>query len=115
VTATDTNRWQVVFAPEKISDTRYEIHAALLAGGIVSEVKAGENADRHLKHDFAAVNLVQIGMTAGTGAARGKFILDAPRYNPGKKLALAVWITRAGDLEPLQAAGGWLPSPVASK
>ena len=107
----DTNRWQVFFAPEKMPAARYELHAALLAGGIVSEVTAGENRGRRLAHDFVAVNLVQLGMTADAAGAHGKFILDTPRYRAGKTLALAVWITRAGQLAPVQAAGGWLVPP----
>ena len=112
VTSTDTNRWQAVFAPEKAADTHFEIHAALLAGGTGSDVKAGENKGRHLNHDFAVVNLVQIGMTASNGVAKGKFIMDAPRSNSGKTLALTVWVTRGGELEPLQTTGGWLIPPV---
>lgn len=112
VTSTDTNRWQASFAPEKPADARYEIHAALLTGGIVSDVKAGENKGRILNHDFVAVNLVQIGMTTRDGIANGKFILDAHSYHTGKTLALTVWITRSGELEPLQTTGGWLIPPV---
>jgi len=112
VTSSDTNRWQVIFAPEKPRDARYEIQAALLAGGIISEVKAGENKGRQLNHDFVVVYLLQIGMATSNGVANGKFILDAPRYNSDKTLALTVWVTRAGELEPLQATGGWLVPPV---
>lgn len=111
VTATGTNRWSASFVPEKSSNAHYEIHAALLAGGIVVKVLAGENAGRRLNHDFAVVNLVQIGMTTSHGVASGKFILDSPPANPGKTLALAAWVTRAGELEPLQTTGGWLVPP----
>ena len=112
VTATATNRWLVSFVPEKPADAPYQIHAALLAGGIVSDVKAGENKGRCLNHDFAVVNLVQIGMTTSNGVAKGKFILNPPGAGAGKTLALTVWVTRAGQLEPLQATGGWLIPPV---
>ena len=111
VTSSETNRWQVIFAPEKPSAARYEIHAALLAGGIVSNVKAGENKGHSLTHDFVAVNLLQIGLTASNRVAKGKFIL-APNFDSGKTLALTVWVTRAGELEPVQATGGWLVPPV---
>jgi len=112
VSSTDTNLWQVHYMPGKAGDTHYEIHAALTAGGIGSNVKGGENRGRHLNHDFAVVNLVQIGMTMTNGVARGKFITDTARFNTGKTLALTVWITRAGDLTPLQTTGGWLVAPV---
>jgi hypothetical protein len=111
VTSTDTNRWQVSFVPEKISDAHYEIHAALLAGGIISDVTAGENSGRKLPHDFAVVNLVQIGLTNTNGWAKGKFILNPPRTNAGKTSALTVWVTRTGELQPLQSTGGWLIAP----
>jgi hypothetical protein len=111
VSSTDTNRWQAVFLPEKISGARYEIHAVLLAGGIISDVKAGENRGRRLRHDFVVVNLVQLGMATSDAGATGGFILDTPRHRPGRTLALAVWITRVGQLEPLQATGGWLVPP----
>jgi hypothetical protein len=111
VTSTNTNRWQAVFVPEKAADAHYEIHAALVAGGIGSDVNAGENKGRHLNHDFAVVNLVQIGMTTSNGVAKGKFIMDTRRNNSAKTLALTVWVTRGGELEPLQTTGGWLIPP----
>ena len=111
VTSTDTNRWQVSFVPEQISDAHYEIHAAWLAGGIISDVKAGENLGRKLPHDFAVANLVQVGLTNTNGGARGKFILNPPRTNAGNTSALTVWVTRAGEFQPLQSTGGWLVAP----
>lgn len=111
VTTTDTNRWSATFAPETPAEAHYELHAVLLAGGILSDVTAGENKGRRLPHDFAVVNLVQIGMTTSNGRATGKFITDTTRFNPGKTLALTVWVTRAGGLEPLQTTGGWLVAP----
>lgn len=111
VMSTGTNRWSATFVPDKPTGAHYEIHAALLAGGIVLDVKTGENAGRRLNHDFAVVNLVQIGMTNSNGVAKGRFILDTPRSGTGKTLALTFWITRAGELEPLQTTGGWLVAP----
>jgi hypothetical protein len=112
VTSPDRNHWLATFVPESPLNASYEIHAALLAGGIVSDIKAGENAGRRLNHDFVVVNLVQIGMTTTSSIARGKFFLEFPRYNPGKTLALTVWVTHAGQLEPLQSTGGWLVAPL---
>jgi hypothetical protein len=114
VTSADTNRWQVSFVPEIFSGDHYEIHAAWLAGGIISDVTAGENRGRKLPHDFAVVNLVQIGLTNTNGRAKGKFILTPPRTNRGKTSALTVWVTRAGELQPLQTTGGWLVAPGAN-
>jgi len=113
VSSTNATRWDVSFTPAAAAGGGYEIHAALLAGGLSSDVRAGENGGRTLAHEFAALDLIQIGMTTSNGVAQGKFILDSARHHQESVLALAVWVTRAGELEPLQATGGWLARPVA--
>jgi len=113
VSSSDTNLWQATFVPAKSSDLRYEIHAALLAGGINSDVQAGENRGRRLPHEFALLNLVQMPMATNHGTATGRLIADAARYQGQKELAIAVWVTRSGKLEPIQATGGWLISSAA--
>ena len=62
-------------------------------------------------HDFAVVNLVRIGITTSNGVAKGNFILNPPGAGAGKTSALTVWVTRVGDLAPVQATGGWLVAP----
>jgi len=111
VTSADTNHWQASFLPEQPAKTGYIIHAALLAGGIVSDVKTGENQGHKLRHDFVAVNVVHIGTTTSNGVVSGKFISDTTRFATGKTLALTVWVTQAGQLKSLQATGGWLIPP----
>ena len=106
-----TNRWRAVFAPSGPAAGKYVIHAALLAGGIVSEVTAGENAGRRLEHDFLAATLVEAGMTVSNGLAQGKFILEPPARRAGRTRAITAWVTRPGELTPLQAVGGWLVPP----
>ena len=111
VASSDTKLWWVNFNPAKDSGARYEIHAALLTGGIVSDVKAGENSGRQLQHDFAVVDLVQIGMTSSNGLAHGRFIINTVKFNAGSTRALVVWVTLANEIQPIQAAGGWLVTP----
>lgn len=115
VKSTGTNRWSATFVPVNPAAGNFEIHAALLAGGQDTDVKAGENRGRNLHHEFAALDLVSIGMTTSHGVAHGKFILDTSRYALEKTLGLAVWITRPGELTPLQATGGWLVQPNSAK
>jgi hypothetical protein len=111
VVSADTNHWQVSFVPEKIAGYHYQLHAALLAGEIVSDVKAGENRGLRLNHDFAAVQLLHAGMTTSNGIVLGKFPLNPTGFKTGKTSALVVWVTKAGEFQPLQATGGWLSSP----
>jgi hypothetical protein len=111
VTSEDANHWQVSFAPVVPGATSYELHAALLVSGLGSDVKAGENAARHLKHDFVALTLIQERLSGQKDGFQGMFILDTkPNVTEGQ-LALAVWVTRSGQLEPVQAVGGWLEGP----
>jgi hypothetical protein len=115
VTSEDANHWQVSFAPAVPGAVpgaiSYELHAVLLVSGLGSDVKAGENAGRHLKHDFVALTLIQERLTSQKDGFQGMFTLDPePKVREGQ-LALAVWVTRSGQLEPVQAVGGWIEGP----
>ncbi len=82
----------------------HEVHAALLGGGITSVVKAGENRGRTLRHEFVALALGRAPLENG----RAQLSLPVPLDKAFSRRALAVWVTRRGELTPLQAAGGWL-------
>jgi hypothetical protein len=97
-------RARVTFEPAVISGENHEVHIALLAGGIISQVKAGENRGQTLAHEFAVQALVTQALAAG----RCELVLPAPAMTGMKRRALAVWVTRPGSLEPVQATGGWL-------
>lgn len=80
---------------------KFEIHAAILGGGITSHVTAGENRGETLHHEFIALALAQ--------APLGRDLpLVVPKISGVPRHALAVWVTRRGELVPLQATGGWL-------
>jgi hypothetical protein len=79
----------------------YEVHAAILGAGIVSKVTAGENSGETLRHEFIALAL--------GGVPLGRELpLVVPKIAGVPRHALAVWVTRRGELAPVQAAGGWL-------
>ena len=80
---------------------KFEIHAALLGGGIVSKVTAGENSGETLRQEFVALALAH-------GATGADVALPTPKIAGVTRHALAVWVTRRGELAPLQATGGWL-------
>lgn len=81
-----------------------EVTLVLLGGGIVSAVKAGENDGRTLQHEFVALALRSARLTDGTAEVK----LPASAGAGATRRALAVWVTRRGELTPLQATGGWL-------
>jgi hypothetical protein len=108
IASSDTNHWNVTFATTNTGGTRYEVHAALLASSLHSLVKAGENRGRMLTHDFVALSLVQAPLKRTEATIQGEFNLPLPAKAAGGDLAIAVWVTETGSLEPVQATGGWL-------
>jgi hypothetical protein len=89
----------------------FEVHVALLGGGISSKVTDGENHGKTLKHEFVVLGLEdQVLLSqAGSPALRATVPLPRPIATGAARYALAAWVTRHGELEPLQATGGWLP------
>jgi hypothetical protein len=108
VTSEDATRWQVSFVPESPGTTSYDAHAALLISGVSSEVTAGENAGRRLNHDFAALTLVDQPLVRTNGTLEATVTVNTAQKPPEGRLAIAVWVSPAGQFEPVQAVGGWL-------
>jgi hypothetical protein len=94
---------RATFAPRASGRTAgdWEVHAVLLGNGIVSKVTAGENDGATLEHEFVALRLA-------TGALDRPISLPRTAVADVKRQALAVWVTRAGKVTPVQAVGGWL-------
>jgi hypothetical protein len=78
-----------------------DAHIVPLAMNVSSEVRAGENRGRKLAHSFVALDLITTRLTRREGIFFGELPLTTP-----EAVALAVWVTPAGSLKPLQAAGG---------
>lgn len=93
---------EVTFAAAQAGD--YAVTAAILGGGIVSPVRAGENGGRTLHHEFIALALGEAVLREGHAVVK----LPAADTTGVARRALAVWVTRRGDQAPLQAVGGWL-------
>jgi hypothetical protein len=110
ISSKDQEHWQVRFEPGSGSKGEYAIHAALLESGLVSEVKAGENRGRRLTHDFVVAALTEGSMKVDENGLQGELLLRENRKTKPQRLAIAVWVTCAGRLEPVQAVGGWLPN-----
>jgi hypothetical protein len=80
----------------------WEAHIAPLGLGLETDVRAGENSGRRLRHDFVALALLSLPLQPGRNIAT----IALPPQKEGEK-ALAVWITPAGQSSPVQAAGAW--------
>ena len=84
----------------------YEIHLARLGFGLGGQVTAGENSGRKLVHDFVVLGLTNEGMKSGVKELR---LPASSSLSPANsRSAIAAWVTLAGQMEPVQAVGGWL-------
>ena len=90
-------------------EARCAVNVALLGGGIVSQVKKGENSGRGLRHEFVALRFETRGMEKNeNGAWTGTVALPARTDIATARHAIAAWVTRPKDLTPIQATGGWI-------
>jgi hypothetical protein len=93
---------KITFSPSR-SGGPYSAEIVPLKMNATSRVAAGENQGRTLSHQFIAMNLVR----ADLSQSGENFAADIS-CSTEKADALAVWVTRAGSLIPIQAAGGSL-------
>ena len=91
-----------------------DVLVALLGCGLNSNVQAGENRGRSLRHDFVALACVRQKFSSGTPAASVTVQLPTPPKDAGR-LALAVWVEEPGRAGIEQAAGGWLTDAPAKR
>lgn len=95
-----------------------KLHLAWLGAGLVTQVRAGENAGEVLPHDFVLLASQDYRIRTDsklTAAAktpelavqwRGRLPARPVQYQ-AQQLALVAWVTREGSLKPLQSLGGW--------
>jgi hypothetical protein len=92
---------------EKLTDNALILNIAILGSDIKTDVRAGENDGKELKHDFTVLGYKTVPLykneTVYTVMTELPDIVEtAPR------MAISAWISKEHDMTPLQAAGGWL-------
>ncbi|HEY8835460.1 MAG TPA: DUF1223 domain-containing protein, partial [Chthoniobacterales bacterium] len=85
---------------------RYDIHVARLGFSLMADVTAGENKGRKLMHDFVVLGLTNETMKSGAKELRLPSSSTTSTIDP--RTAIAAWVTQAGQIEAVQAVGGWL-------
>lgn len=88
------------------TDIPLELHVALLGCGIDTPVAGGENRGRTLRQEFVALSHDIYPSTDG----HWQVALPATDAAAAQRLGVAVWVSAAGEVRPLQATGGWLPA-----
>lgn len=106
----DGKRWFLRFQPVAENSSTVTFHVALLGFDLDSDVKAGENRGRRLRHDFVVLALATATSTTTGASLQAEMPFMFPSRPLPKRLAVAIWVSRRGDLPSLQAVGGWLPA-----
>ncbi len=104
--------FEVIFRPNSKAEEGYTLHATLLGFGFESRVHRGENRGRSLKHDFVALSYQKKEMNHSDSSFQTN--IDLGNYSSGSatRYAVAFWVTKNGDLFPVQSTGGYLNPPV---
>lgn len=104
----EDNRVLARYASLEGEPAKLSLEVALLGFDLTTPVRAGENRGRSLTHQFSV--LAHDRAQATRSGADSEWSVEIPQTRVASdRVALAVWVTEAGRLEPLQAAGGWLP------
>jgi len=78
------------------------LNIAVLGMNLTTEIKAGENEGNHAEHEFVVIGFKTVSSTD----AHWNTALPELYYDNVQIYALAVWVSRQGELTPLQAVGG---------
>ena len=82
------------------------VNIALLGFCLTSEIRAGENKGRFLRHDFVVMDRTRKSLTDMNGVYAAT--APHPRTDVGAdRYAIAVWVSALGEQAPLQAVGAW--------
>lgn len=91
----------------KNKSNNYILNIAVLGFDITTQVKAGENHGRELKHDFIVLGYKAIPLYQNDSGHTVK--TELPEIvETAPTMAISAWINQDNDLRPIQAAGGWL-------
>ncbi len=94
------------FQPAAGESKPLDLHVARLGFGLNINVRAGENSGRKLQHDFVALSLEMAKLSGGKSESR--LPAAAGQQDAGSRSAIVAWVTEPGQIEPIQAVGGWL-------
>jgi hypothetical protein len=97
------------FDPIAEVDEKLVVNIAILGMQLVSDVQAGANNGKELKHDFVALNVQTIDLESSISGFRALTQLD-DIDSETNELALVAWVAAAGNQAPLQTVGGFLSS-----
>ena len=104
------DQFRIRFSPAFLKEREFLAHGALLGFDVASDVTAGENRGRQLRHSFVALAYAKASLEPAGRSREGRLTLRGPAGAAASRLALVVWVTPEQEAGPVQAVGGVLPS-----
>lgn len=98
---------RAVFAPEGDAAGPLVLNVALLGMGLESSIAAGERQGSHSRHEFVVLGMAQVPPVSGA-VHHWAGELPVIQRQGAAQLALVAWLSRRGNITPVQAAGGLL-------
>jgi hypothetical protein len=103
----DKQRLDATYVPLNLKNTKLKLNIALLGFDLVTEVRAGENRGKQLKHDFVVLGYSNIVMSSTKqGYTISSDLPDASTTAP--RLGIVAWVSEGEEQTPIQVVGGWL-------
>lgn len=98
----------VKFEPSKnMTDKTLILNIVVLGFDIKTDVKAGENHNKELKHDFTVLGYKTIPLYKNESVY--SVMTELPDIiETAPRMAVSAWINKESNMTPIQAAGGWL-------
>lgn len=99
--------FHVQFQPKK-KGNGFKLNGALLGNGLATEVSAGENNGKILRHEFVALNFVSVPFKKTAQGYEAEISLSQVSKSQAKPKSHSVvfWVSRGFDLTPIQVVGG---------
>jgi len=103
------HRYAVSFQEIESDESNYRVHAAVLGFDLSSQVKAGENRGRNLRHDFVVISTSDAVLKKGIAKHTGELHLKPPDDDIApSRYAITFWITAMNNPLPIQATEGFV-------
>ena len=105
----DGHQIEALFHPTEMHGEELQLHIVVLGMNLETQVRAGENKGRSLRHDFVALGMTSVSLTRSGAAYRATTGLPEAG-NEADSRAVVAWVSETTSQAPIQSVGGFLQS-----
>lgn len=91
----------------KLDSNKLRAHIAILGFDQVTTIKAGENRNKNLPHDFVVMGYDIKRMKNNSGSALAELTIPKSKHHSRRK-AIVAWVSTGKDPSPIQIVADWL-------